>query len=430
MGHGDLVGYQNVGCADLLREVEHRIRPKLHVFGHVHEGYGHSTSPDGAITYFNASACTHNYEPVNAPFVFELTGPPKRGWPKHTLPSSSPSSSGLGIRRSFSTNDVSSISSLSTTDDEDVDMDAGLPIRPEPRDYALVLHEWLRLCSHKPPFIEKNIVDLETCEVRKGKLREFRVDGTTSGLLFESTLKIRPVTNVQKRALRYLFSQGFRSNSDNYKPETGEGESAAVEREVCCDMVTSMELGTEPSKSATERRKYGISRRVTVAVLDDIDEDKEGMDDRDCEHVQQARVAAAALGKEQPSETAESRGRRPRRNKTLQRRSAVPMLASLTEEPSDVEENNASAAKKALKQKNIGVGDLDSSEAIVVAPPIVECVLCKYNVAGHIHPGAEPPPTPAPRPTLKEAKKVEARENPDQRSKAENPPPKRLSSWF
>lgn len=86
MGHGDLVGYQNVGCADLLREVEDRIRPKLHVFGHVHEGYGRSASPDGAITYFNASACTHNYDPVNAPFVFELTGPPKRGWPKHTVP--------------------------------------------------------------------------------------------------------------------------------------------------------------------------------------------------------------------------------------------------------------------------------------------------------------------------------------------------------
>lgn len=168
MGHGDLVGYQNVGCADLLREVEDRIRPKLHVFGHVHEGYGRSASPDGAITYFNASACTHNYDPVNAPFVFELTGPPKRGWPKHTVPLSTSSSSDLGIRRSFSTNDVSSLSSLSTTDDEDVDMEANLPIYPEPRDYALMLHEWLRQCSHKPPFIEKKVVQVETCEV-KGK---------------------------------------------------------------------------------------------------------------------------------------------------------------------------------------------------------------------------------------------------------------------
>ncbi|KAJ8550459.1 hypothetical protein ON010_g10610 [Phytophthora cinnamomi] len=391
-------------------------------------------SPDGAITYFNASACTHNYDPVNAPFVFELTGPPKRGWLKHTLPSMTPSSSsGLGIRRSFSTNDVSSISSLSTTDDEDVDMDADFPIHPEPRDYALMLHEWLRQCSHKPPFIEKKVVQVETCQVNgKGKLREFRVEGTTSGLLFESTLKIRPVTNVQKRALRYLFSQGFRSNSDNYKEENSEGEAVIAQKEASCEVrTTSMEVDSEPSEPTRERRKYGISRRVTVAVLDDIDEVKEGMDDRDREHVQQARVAAAALGKDPTSDAEGGRFRRPRRNKTLQRRSAVPMLASLTEEPGEGEKNSTSTSDTSSTQEEKASGDAAASEAIVVAPPIVECALCKYKVPGHIHPGVQPPPPPVTVVTPAEDTEVQKEEEPsEQRSRADNPPPKRLSSWF
>jgi hypothetical protein len=424
MGHGDLVGYQSVGCADLLREVEDRVRPKLHVFGHVHEGYGRSASPDGAITYFNASACTHNYEPVNAPFVFKLAGPPKRGWPQHTLPSAAPPSS-LGIRRSFSTNDASSISSLSTTEDEDVDMDAGLPLaEAEPRDYALMLHEWLRQCSHKPPFVEK-IVELGTCQVDvKEKLQAFRVDGTTSGLLFESTLKLRPVTNVQRRALRYLFSQGFRSNSENY---TGEEEGAAAQSESSKqDAATSMEVDSEAAEPARERRKYGISRRVTVAVLDDIDEDKERMDDRDREHVQQARVAAAALGKDPSSD---ARPRRPRRNKTLQRRSAVPKLASLTEEPSEGEENNADTAARSSVRE--GQASDTVSEAIVVAAPVVECVLCKYKVPGHVHPGAPPTPPLAPVEALKQAAEDAKKDKQsEQRSRADNPPSKRLSSWF
>ncbi|KAL4106691.1 hypothetical protein PRIC1_004738 [Phytophthora ramorum] len=433
MGHGDQVGYQHVGCAELLREVEQRVRPKLHVFGHVHEGYGRSASPDGAITYFNASVCTHNYDPVNAPFVFELTGPPKRGWPKHTLPTNAPSG-GLGIRRSFSTNDVSSISSLSTTEDEDVDMDAGLPAEAELRDYALMLHEWLRLCSHKPAFIEKKIVQVNGKD--KHKLREFRVDGTTSGLLFESTLKLRPVTNVQKRALRYLFSQGFSSNSENYKAEASVTDVMATENEIVTETTTErMEVDSEAGKPARERRKYGISRRVTVAVLDGIDEDKKGMDDRDREHVQHARVAAAALGKDPSSEAAggDARSRRLRRNKTLQRRSAVPMLASLTEEPSEGEENSTSTAEKQPTEEDKASKVATVTEAIVVAPPVVECVLCKYKVPGHVHPGAQATPPPAPVETPKvdtKEEKLEEQKPSGQRSRGDNPPPKRLSSWF
>ncbi len=42
------------------------IRPKLHVFGHIHEGYGHSVHPNG-VHLVNASHVDENYKPVNKP---------------------------------------------------------------------------------------------------------------------------------------------------------------------------------------------------------------------------------------------------------------------------------------------------------------------------------------------------------------------------
>ena len=39
IGHGDeCEGGHRAGCVDLLAEVQNRIKPKYHVFGHVHEG--------------------------------------------------------------------------------------------------------------------------------------------------------------------------------------------------------------------------------------------------------------------------------------------------------------------------------------------------------------------------------------------------------
>jgi len=67
-GHGDRTdGGELVGCRDLLEVVE-RIRPVLHVFGHIHEGYGVSASDQ--TTLVNASNCDSHYEPVNPPVVF------------------------------------------------------------------------------------------------------------------------------------------------------------------------------------------------------------------------------------------------------------------------------------------------------------------------------------------------------------------------
>ncbi|XP_022232746.2 UPF0046 protein C25E10.12 [Drosophila obscura] len=75
VGHGDLCcSGVRAGCVELLSSVQQRVRPKYHVFGHVHEGYG--ITSDGRIIYVNASTCDINYLPNNPPIVFDVTLPP------------------------------------------------------------------------------------------------------------------------------------------------------------------------------------------------------------------------------------------------------------------------------------------------------------------------------------------------------------------
>jgi len=80
VGHGDLcISGDRAGCGDLLKEVQGRIKPKYHVFGHIHEGYGVTT--DGNIVYINASSCNVSYDPknLNPPIVFDLPNPKSTG---------------------------------------------------------------------------------------------------------------------------------------------------------------------------------------------------------------------------------------------------------------------------------------------------------------------------------------------------------------
>ena len=60
---------QKVGCKDLLEAVQ-RIRPKIHVFGHIHCGYGIVT--ENSTTYVNACICDEDYRPVNPPVVIDI----------------------------------------------------------------------------------------------------------------------------------------------------------------------------------------------------------------------------------------------------------------------------------------------------------------------------------------------------------------------
>lgn len=60
---------EDVGCDD-LRDAVLRIRPRLHVFGHIHESHG-ELRQDG-IHYVNASTCTIRYAPTQPPIVIDL----------------------------------------------------------------------------------------------------------------------------------------------------------------------------------------------------------------------------------------------------------------------------------------------------------------------------------------------------------------------
>jgi Icc-related predicted phosphoesterase len=60
---------EHVGCEELTAAVA-RVRPKLHVFGHIHEGYGQRVL-DG-VRYVNASICDVRYRPEQGAVVVEV----------------------------------------------------------------------------------------------------------------------------------------------------------------------------------------------------------------------------------------------------------------------------------------------------------------------------------------------------------------------
>ncbi|CAD7969990.1 unnamed protein product [Amoebophrya sp. A25] len=49
------------GCADLLTEVENRVRPLVHLFGHVHEDPGWSYNANGSTLFLNAAVLDRSY---------------------------------------------------------------------------------------------------------------------------------------------------------------------------------------------------------------------------------------------------------------------------------------------------------------------------------------------------------------------------------
>lgn len=60
---------QSQGCASLRNRVK-IVKPKIHVFGHIHEGYGKYT--DYSTDYVNASIMDEYYNPVNSPILVEI----------------------------------------------------------------------------------------------------------------------------------------------------------------------------------------------------------------------------------------------------------------------------------------------------------------------------------------------------------------------
>jgi calcineurin-like phosphoesterase family protein len=62
-------GSDHVGDEELLAAVQ-RARPRIHVFGHIHSGYGRTENMH--TTFYNAAMCNEDYEPVNDPWVIDV----------------------------------------------------------------------------------------------------------------------------------------------------------------------------------------------------------------------------------------------------------------------------------------------------------------------------------------------------------------------
>lgn len=63
------IKFSHTGCEELKLAVE-RVKPKLHVFGHIHEGYG-IIEKDGTI-FVNCSLMNEHYETINKPITVYL----------------------------------------------------------------------------------------------------------------------------------------------------------------------------------------------------------------------------------------------------------------------------------------------------------------------------------------------------------------------
>lgn len=74
---GDLIDERNTGSETLLEEVLIRIKPKFHIFGHIHDAYGIYILDDDKNTndtvFINASILNEEYDVQNEPIIFELS---------------------------------------------------------------------------------------------------------------------------------------------------------------------------------------------------------------------------------------------------------------------------------------------------------------------------------------------------------------------
>jgi len=60
---------EHLGCEELAKRIR-QIRPKLHIFGHIHGSHGLIIR--GNTTFVNASICDESYRAVNKPIVMDI----------------------------------------------------------------------------------------------------------------------------------------------------------------------------------------------------------------------------------------------------------------------------------------------------------------------------------------------------------------------
>lgn len=64
-------GYEEVGSKSLREHVMQRIKPKLHIFGHIHE-WGGQILDTNVTRFVNCSHVNEVYDPVNAPITLAI----------------------------------------------------------------------------------------------------------------------------------------------------------------------------------------------------------------------------------------------------------------------------------------------------------------------------------------------------------------------
>lgn len=60
----------HVGCANLFTTITEQLKLKLHVFGHIHNGYGVDVKNN--TMFVNAAICGEDYRPTNVPRIIQL----------------------------------------------------------------------------------------------------------------------------------------------------------------------------------------------------------------------------------------------------------------------------------------------------------------------------------------------------------------------
>ncbi|KAK6767090.1 hypothetical protein RB195_026391 [Necator americanus] len=70
LGYLDAFGDERWGCRYLLKEIEERVKPKYHVFGHIHERHG--VLSNGPTTFVNAAQANRSNKIANRPLVFYI----------------------------------------------------------------------------------------------------------------------------------------------------------------------------------------------------------------------------------------------------------------------------------------------------------------------------------------------------------------------
>jgi Icc-related predicted phosphoesterase len=76
--HGPAFGYLDtvigqgipLGCENLTDKIA-EVKPKIHVCGHIHSGYGHKVSTDGGVHFFNAAVLGEQYSYMHKPITFD-----------------------------------------------------------------------------------------------------------------------------------------------------------------------------------------------------------------------------------------------------------------------------------------------------------------------------------------------------------------------